>query len=44
MAKSGAPQRLTHLDESGNARTVDVSAKPESERRAVRARGRAGNP
>ena len=28
-------ERLTHLDESGSARMVDVGAKPESERRAV---------
>ena len=27
--------RLTHLDETGAARMVDVSAKPETERRAV---------
>ena len=28
------PGRLTHLDEAGNARMVDVGAKPETERRA----------
>jgi cyclic pyranopterin monophosphate synthase len=28
-------ERLTHIDESGAARMVDVGAKPESERRAV---------
>lgn len=32
---SGDTGRLTHLDESGRARMVDVGAKPESERRAV---------
>ena len=32
------PPRLTHLDESGGLRMVDVSAKPETERTAV-ARG-----
>lgn len=29
------PDGLTHLDEDGNARMVDVSAKPETARRAV---------
>jgi len=29
------PARLTHLDEEGSARMVDVGAKPESERRAI---------
>jgi cyclic pyranopterin phosphate synthase len=29
------PDRLTHLDESGSARMVDVSDKPATERRAV---------
>jgi len=29
------PERLTHVDESGSARMVDVSAKPVTERRAV---------
>lgn len=28
-------ERLTHIDEEGSARMVDVGAKPESERRAV---------
>jgi molybdenum cofactor biosynthesis protein MoaC/molybdopterin converting factor subunit 1 len=31
---SGAPGRLTHLDDSGSARMVDVGAKPETARRA----------
>jgi len=34
-AEGGGEDRLTHLDESGAARMVDVSAKPETERRAV---------
>jgi cyclic pyranopterin phosphate synthase len=29
------PDRLTHLDESGSARMVDVSDKPATERRAI---------
>jgi cyclic pyranopterin phosphate synthase len=33
------PQRLTHLDDAGNARMVDVGAKPETER-VARARAR----
>jgi cyclic pyranopterin monophosphate synthase len=33
--EGGEPGRLTHLDERGAARMVDVSAKPESERVAV---------
>jgi cyclic pyranopterin phosphate synthase len=32
---SGEPERLTHLDEAGHARMVDVGAKPATERRAV---------
>ncbi len=28
-------ERLTHIDEEGSARMVDVGAKPESERRAI---------
>ena len=32
---SGDPEQLTHLDESGRARMVDVGAKPGTERRAV---------
>jgi cyclic pyranopterin phosphate synthase len=32
---SPMPDKLTHLDESGRARMVDVSAKPDSERFAV---------
>jgi cyclic pyranopterin phosphate synthase len=27
--------KLTHIDEAGNARMVDVGAKPETERMAV---------
>jgi cyclic pyranopterin monophosphate synthase len=32
---SDQPQQLTHLDEAGRARMVDVGAKPSSERRAL---------
>ena len=32
---SGEPERLTHLDEAGHARMVDVGAKAATERRAV---------
>jgi len=32
---SGEPERLTHLDEAGRARMVDVGAKAATERRAV---------
>jgi cyclic pyranopterin phosphate synthase len=32
---SGEPKRLTHLDEAGRARMVDVGDKPATERRAV---------
>jgi len=32
---SSEPERLTHLDEAGHARMVDVGAKPATERRAV---------
>ncbi len=35
----GDPSPLSHLDEKGRARMVDISAKPETEREAV-ARGR----
>ncbi len=35
MDKSSSPTGLTHLDASGDARMVDVSAKPVSSRRAV---------
>jgi cyclic pyranopterin phosphate synthase len=31
----GGPDRLTHLDDAGRARMVDVSDKPATERRAV---------
>ena len=33
-AEGAPPPELTHLDAAGNARMVDVSAKPETERRA----------
>jgi len=35
MASGGDEPRLTHLDEAGRARMVDVSAKPPTDRRAV---------
>jgi cyclic pyranopterin phosphate synthase len=35
MATRSLPDELSHLDDAGSARMVDVSAKPMSERRAV---------
>jgi cyclic pyranopterin phosphate synthase len=34
LSKDTTDQRLTHVDESGSARMVDVGGKPENERRA----------
>lgn len=35
MSRTDDEERLTHLDEAGRARMVDVGGKPETERRAV---------